>query len=141
MDQDPTDKSTTLPATTGPTKLRFTPYKPAAGGMGALLSVLREAHRHTGFVEATKLLTQMNQADGFDCPGCAWPDPDADERTAFEFCENGAKAIIAEGTKQRVDPAFFAQWSIDDLLQQTDHWLEAQGRLTHPMIREPDSNH
>ena len=141
MDQDPTDKSQNLPAKKPSTTLRFQPYKPAAGGMGALLSVFREANRHTGLIEATKLLTKMNQPDGFDCPGCAWPDPDAEERTAFEFCENGAKAIIAEGTRKRVDPDFFAQWSVHDLLQQTDHWLEAQGRLTHPMIREPGSDH
>ena len=117
------------------------PYTSAAGGMGALTSVFREANRHCGLIQTTKLLLKMNQSDGFDCPGCAWPDPPAEERTSFEFCENGAKAIIAEGTKHRVGPEFFARWSVDALLKQSDHWLEAQGRLTHPMIKRPGDSH
>jgi len=130
-----------LPAKTVSEGLETRPYRPAAGGMGALTSVFREAWRHTGILQSAKLLTQMNQSKGFDCPGCAWPDPPAEERSAFEFCENGAKAVIAEGTRHRVDPGFFAQWSVEDLLRQPDHWLEAQGRLTHPMIRHPGASH
>ncbi|MCA9557648.1 MAG: FdhF/YdeP family oxidoreductase [Myxococcales bacterium] len=117
------------------------PYDHAAGGAGAIASVGRELWRHTGIVRGAKLLLQVNQADGFDCPGCAWPDPPADERTRFEFCENGAKAVAAEGTKRRVGPDFFAQWSVADLEAQSDHWLEAQGRLTHPMVRRPGATH
>ena len=130
-----------LPAIAVTEGLQTQPYTPAAGGMGALTSVLKEAHRHSGLVKGARLLAYINQADGFDCPGCAWPDPPAGERSAFEFCENGAKAAIAEGTKKRVTPEFFAQWSIADLLDQSDHWLEAQGRLTHPMVRDPDDRH
>jgi len=137
---DPKDKKH-LPATTVTKGLATKPYTPAAGGMGAVTSVLREAQRHTGLIKGTKLLTQMNQSEGFDCPGCAWPDPPAHERTAFEFCENGAKAVIAEGTKARVTPDFFAKWPIETLIDQSDHWLEAQGRLTHPMIREAGATH
>ena len=69
------------------------PYKPAAGGLGALTSVYREAKDTTGLLDAAKRLLKMNQADGFDCPGCAWPDPDASKRSRFEFCENGAKRM------------------------------------------------
>ena len=85
---------------------RTRPYDKAAGGLGAVTSVLKEAGRHTGMVRGMQLLARINQPNGFDCPGCAWPDPPAGERTAFEFCENGAKAAMAEGTKRRVTPTF-----------------------------------
>jgi molybdopterin-dependent oxidoreductase alpha subunit len=115
------------------------PYDAPAGGMGALWSTLKEAAAHTGLVRGARLLLQVNQIGGFDCPGCAWPDPAPGHRTAFEFCENGAKAVAAEGTTRQVTPELFAQWSIPELLGQSDHWLEAQGRLTHPMYKSADS--
>jgi anaerobic selenocysteine-containing dehydrogenase len=74
----------------------------------------------------------VNQPHGFDCPGCAWPDPS--HRTPFEFCENGAKAVAEEATTLRVTPDFFRQWSLTQLAARTDHWLGKQGRLTHPMV-------
>jgi anaerobic selenocysteine-containing dehydrogenase len=67
------------------------------------------------------------------CPGCAWPEPGV--RDAFEFCENGARHVAHEATTKRVTPAFFDRWTIPALLDRPDQWLEAQGRLTHPMIR------
>ena len=66
-------------------------------------------------------------------PGCAWPEPDR-ERSHFEFCENGAKHVADEATTKRVTPEFFQKWSVADLSLQSDHWLGAQGRLTHPML-------
>src|SRR5207342_1676955 len=78
-----------------------------------------------------RVLLQVNQPDGFDCPGCAWPEP-ADP-AHLEFCENGAKAVAEEATRRRVDRAFFARHTIDDLLTRSDHWLGQQGRLTEPM--------
>ncbi|MFT5682539.1 MAG: molybdopterin-dependent oxidoreductase alpha subunit [Myxococcota bacterium] len=129
------DKSTAI------TSITTRPYSAAAGGMGALTSVLSETVRHTGLIQGAKLLTQVNQPDGFDCPGCAWPDPPASERSAFEFCENGAKAVTAEAMRGRANPAFFAKWSVAELISQTDHWLEAQGRLTHPMVLRPGETH
>ncbi len=129
---------TTLPVIR--TDVRARPADGPAGGLGAITSTVREALRHTGLRRGASLLLKVNQTEGFDCPGCAWPDPPSGHRTAFEFCENGAKAVAAEGTKKRVDPEFFRQWSIPALLEQTDHWLEAQGRLTHPMIRQSGSD-
>ena len=78
-------------------------------------------------------LARLNQFEGFDCPGCAWPDPD-NERSSNEYCENGAKAIAEEATSKCVTPNFFQRWSIERLSQQNDHWLGQQGRLTHPMV-------
>ena len=81
----------------------------------------------------------MNQAGGFDCPGCAWPDPR--ERAATEFCESGAKALAHEATRARLSAEFFARWSIPALLEQSDHWLEQQGRLVEPLHRAPGADH
>lgn len=86
-----------------------------------------------------RTLLVLNQEDGFDCPSCAWPDPE--HRATAEFCENGARAVADEATRARVDPDFFAKWSIPALLEQSDHWLNQQGRLTHPMVRDAGSEH
>src|ERR1700749_3006980 len=88
-----------------------------------------------GTVRGTKALLAMNQTDGFDCPSCAWPDPD--HRHTAEFCENGAKAVSWEATRKGVDAAFFAAHSIASLREQSGHWLESNGRLTEPMYLPP----
>jgi molybdopterin-dependent oxidoreductase alpha subunit len=75
-----------------------------------------------------------------DCPGCAWPEPDQ-KRSHFEFCENGAKHVADEATTKRITPEFFQQWSVAELSQQSDQWLGAQGRLTHPMVLRRDASH
>ena len=82
----------------------------------------------------------VNKFDGFDCPGCAWPDPDG-HRSGFEFCENGAKAFATEATKKRVTAKFFAEHSVTSLSQQPDMWLDKQGRLTEPMVLRDGSEH
>ena len=120
---------------------RHEDYHSAAAGRGALWSSLKELKAHTGLIEGAKLLARVNQQEGFDCPGCAWPDPPQNERSAFEFCENGVKAVAAEGTQRRVSPAFFSERSIPSLRAESDHWLEAQGRLTHPMYKPSGRDH
>ena len=85
-------------------------------------------------------LSRLNQFDGIDCPGCAWPDPDHD-RALNEYCENGVKAIAEEATEQRCTPDFFRSWSIASLSQQSDYWLGHQGRLTHPMVLRAGGSH
>jgi len=111
----------------------------AAGGAGAVLSTLARSTRELGVGRALEVLGQVNQTRGFDCPGCAWPDPR--ERAATEFCENGAKAVAHEATPKRVDADFFARWSIAALREQSDHWLEQQGRLCVPLHRAPGAGH
>lgn len=86
-------------------------------------------------------LLKVNQTNGFDCPGCAWPDPAPGDRSPFEYCENGAKAVAEETTGRRVTPDFFAEHSIADLRGRTDHWLGRQGRLTTPMHLPPGASH
>lgn len=105
--------------------------KAAAGGLGALLSTAQRIARDRAPVTAARSLMHVNQPDGFDCPGCAWPEPRGPSR--LEFCENGAKAVAFEATGKRAGPDFFAAHRVAELRAATDHWLEGRGRLTHPM--------
>jgi molybdopterin-dependent oxidoreductase alpha subunit len=110
-----------------------------AGGFPALTSSLRHLVGEKALLRGARALQVMNQKHGFDCPGCAWPEPD--HRSFAEFCENGVKAVAAEATTRRCGPEFFARHSVAELRGQTDYWLEQQGRLTHPMIRRAGAEH
>ena len=109
----------------------FQPNDAPAGGWGALHATAKALREESAILKGGKSLLSMNQPDGFDCPGCAWPDPK--HTSSFEFCENGAKAVAWETTKKRVMREFFAAWTVGELERQSDHWLEEQGRLTEPM--------
>ena len=110
-----------------------------AGGVPAVVSTTRYMFREAGLARGLKVLREVNQADGFDCPSCAWPDPE--HRSVAEFCENGARAVLDEATKKRVGPEFFARHSVSELLTKSDAWLNAQGRLTHPMLLDANGEH
>ena len=114
--------------------------KKVAAGIPAVISTMSHGLTRMGAIRSISNLTNVNSFYGFDCPGCAWPDPD-DERTAFEFCENGAKAVADEATRARASPDFWSQWSVTELSRKSDRWLNSKGRLTHPMILRPDSQH
>ena len=81
-----------------------------------------------GVVRSARTLLRVNQMDGFDCPGCAWPEPD-DHRSIAEFCENGAKAIASEATKKRITSEFFTRYSLDELAERSDHVLRSGRRV------------
>jgi molybdopterin-dependent oxidoreductase alpha subunit len=119
---------------------RIGPASTAAAGLGAVLKSASFSHAGPGLARGTQLLLAVNQKDGFDCQSCAWPSPDG-ERHTFEFCENGVKAVADEATKHRLAPEFFAAHSVAGLSAQSDHWLNAQGRLTAPMILRPGATH
>lgn len=112
-------------------KKTIRPYDGPAGGWGALRSVAQHLLEQDVPVHGARTLLSANQPDGFDCPGCAWPD--RDHTSTFEFCENGAKAVAAEATRHRATPELFARYTVAELAGYSDHWLENQGRLTHPM--------
>ena len=120
-------------------QLRVGRAKAWAGGIPAFVATLRQSQAQLGPVRAVKTLLKINQPQGFDCPGCAWPDPG--HTSAFEFCENGAKAVAEEATVRRVTPEFFAQHPVAELAARTDYWLGQQGRLTHPMYRPAGEQH
>lgn len=111
-----------------------------AGGLPAIFSSMKHAVGEMGLIRGNKELLAMNQMKGFDCPGCAWPDPD-DRRELTEFCENGAKAVAEEATTKRVDPDFFAQNSVAEMCEWSDFEIGRSGRLTHPMVIEPGGTH
>lgn len=115
------------------------PSKKAAG-LPAVLSTVKHAREELGLYRGMKLLLQANQTDGFDCPGCAWPDPQ-DRSSLGEYCENGAKAVAEEATLKRVTPSFFAKHSLSEMAAQSDYWLGKQGRLTHPMVLRENATH
>ncbi|WP_075735742.1 FdhF/YdeP family oxidoreductase [Streptomyces acidiscabies] len=113
--------------------------KHAAAGLPAVGHSLRMAQQQMGVKRTALTLLRVNQKEGFDCPGCAWPEPD--HRHAAEFCENGAKAVAEEATLRRVTPEFFAEHSVDDLATRSGYWLGQQGRLTHPMYLPEGADH
>lgn len=106
-------------------------YDGPAGGWGALRATAQAIHLQMEKFKAPITLMRTNQPDGFDCPGCAWPDKE--HRSTFQFCENGAKAVTWEATSKRVRPEFFAQNTVASLLRKSDFELEDLGRLTHPL--------
>ncbi|HPR33906.1 MAG TPA: FdhF/YdeP family oxidoreductase, partial [Prolixibacteraceae bacterium] len=114
--------------------------KTYAGGMDAVLSSLSFLYKETGLKKSRKLIGHFNQVAGFECPGCAWPNPDRN-RSRFEFCENGAKNVSAEAMLRTIDASFFEKWSVSDLLLAPEHWLEQQGRLTEPMLLDENALH
>ncbi|MFD9411590.1 FdhF/YdeP family oxidoreductase [Streptomyces sp. NPDC059989] len=107
------------------------PPKHAAAGLPAIGHTLKIAQQQMGLARTARTLLKVNQKDGFDCPGCAWPE--GDKRHTAEFCENGAKAVAEEATLRRVTPEFFAAHPLSDLATRSGYWLGQQGRITEPM--------
>ncbi|WP_328617862.1 FdhF/YdeP family oxidoreductase [Amycolatopsis sp. NBC_00355] len=115
----------------------------AAGIPGVAVSLLRSVEQ-MGTGRTVKALRLLNQRHGFDCPGCAWPEPrevDGEHRKLAEFCENGAKAVAEEATKRRVGREFFAAHPIAELRGKTDYWLGQQGRITEPFVLREGASH
>lgn len=121
-------------------KLRQTVAKKAAGGTPAVLSSLRHVLKRDGVLRGTKALLQLNQAGGFDCPSCAWPDPDG-KRSVAEFCENGAKAVASEAMRKTIGREFFAKHSVAELMERSNEWHDLQGRLAEPMVLHEGASH
>ena len=110
-----------------------------ATGVPAIASSMAYAVEEMGPTRTLKLLSRMNQKDGFDCMSCAWPDPD--HRARAEFCENGARAVAWEATTLTVPTTFWAEHPISDLLERSEYWLGQQGRLVEPVYKAADSDH
>ncbi len=121
-------------------RLRVGSRRTVAAGVTAVAASAKHLLATTGPARATTVMAHANQVDGFDCPSCAWPDPD-EHRSFAEFCENGAKAIADAASEKRLDAEFFARWSVAELSGQRDRWLGSQGRLTQPMVLRPESEH
>jgi molybdopterin-dependent oxidoreductase alpha subunit len=113
--------------------------KQAAAGLTAIGHSLRVAGSQMGVRRTALTLLKVNQKDGFDCPGCAWPEPE--HRHTAEFCENGAKAVAEEATLRRVTPDFFAAHPVSDLARRSGYWLGQQGRIAQPVYLPEGADH
>ena len=120
-------------------RLSITKTKSKAAGIPAVISSSVHGLKKMGLVKTIKTLTTVNQESGFDCPGCAWPDPE--HSSPFEFCENGAKAVADESMKAKVTPEFFAKHSVIELSKWSDFELNNAGRISHPVYLKSGSNH
>jgi molybdopterin-dependent oxidoreductase alpha subunit len=114
-------------------------YPKPAGGLDALKASLAAMHEQGIVAKGFATMRNANQPEGFDCPGCAWPD--RNQHSSFEFCENGVKAVAAEATSHRATAALFAGLSVSELMTQDDYTLESHGRLTEPMRYDAASDH
>ncbi|MEV0333661.1 FdhF/YdeP family oxidoreductase [Nocardia sp. NPDC050717] len=119
--------------------LTVTPPKTWAAGVPGVAHALEYALAQTSPARTALTLLNINQTKGFDCPGCAWPEPK--HRHKNEYCENGAKHIADEATTRRVTADFFAEHSVAELDGKSDYWLNQQGRLTEPMVKRPGATH
>ncbi|MFE2881102.1 FdhF/YdeP family oxidoreductase [Streptomyces sp. NPDC059272] len=126
---------------TGGENLSVTAPKTWATGAPAVAHALQYALGQTTVRRTALTLLNINQTKGFDCPGCAWPEPAPGKRHKNEYCENGAKHIADEATSRRITADFFRQHTIAELGAATDHWLNQQGRLTEPMVKRPGAEH
>jgi len=117
------------------------PVKTDAVGLPAIISSFRYALGEGGLVRGLKALGKMNQKDGFDCPSCAWPDPDDERSGIAEYCENGAKAIAEEITTKKLTPDFFTKNSVAGLSALSDHDLGKKGRIAQPMYLPKGATH
>ncbi len=124
-----------------PTAPRSTGPKSWAAGIPSVVHSFEHGLEQMGPVRTAETLRKLNQVKGFDCPSCAWPDPDPESRKAAEFCESGAKAVAWEATTRTVDRSFFAQHSIAALQGQSEWWLGQQGRLSEPMYKRVGGTH
>lgn len=111
-----------------------------AAGLPAVQVALQHTFKEMGVSKSFHALAHMNQKEGFDCPGCAWPDPEKPSKLG-EYCENGAKALAEEATNKRVDANFFAQYSVEEISHWSDYTIGKCGRLTQPMVLRPNSIH
>jgi molybdopterin-dependent oxidoreductase alpha subunit len=111
-----------------------------AAGLTGVKVALQHTFKEMGVIKSFQTLSHMNQKDGFDCPGCAWPDPKEPSKVA-EYCENGAKALAEEATSKMVDNAFFSNYSVQEISNWSDYKIGKSGRLVAPMILKPNSNH
>ncbi len=123
------------------TGLKTGSVKEKAAGLPAVISSIRYIFSEAGFFRGWKALKKLNQKDGFDCPSCAWPDPDDDRNSSTEYCENGARAVAEEATSKKLEADFFAGHSVTELAALSDYEIGRKGRIAQPMYLRKNSLH
>jgi len=121
--------------------IKLTEVKDVAAGIPAVISSVKHVFGEMGAVRGFKALAKLNQKDGFDCPGCAWPDPDDERSPIAEYCENGAKAIAEEATTKKLTSEFFKENSVADLSDLDDYRIGKKGRVAQPMYLRNGAKH
>jgi len=121
-------------------EIKVTEPKPYAAGKEGIAAAMKHSFKEMGFFRAMTTLMHMNQKEGFDCPSCAWPDPEKPSKIG-EYCENGAKALADEATTSHIGAAFFEKHSVEELSLRTDYELNKLGRITEPLILRAGSVH
>lgn len=134
-------KKTTAQPSEKLTGIQLIDVPKSAVGFKAIKSALTHIKDEVGLIKGIGLLKNLNQKNGFDCPGCAWPDPDEKRAFLAEYCENGAKAVAEEATKNKVSPLFFATHTVEDLTNLSDYEIGKSGRITHPMYLPEGATH
>lgn len=130
------EKKNDIPAAENPetfTGLKLGPLKKVAAGIPAVFISLKKVFGEAGFFRGLKALNKLNKKDGFDCPSCAWPDPDDERSSIAEYCENGAKAVADEASAKAIGKAFFAANSVRSLASLSDYEIGRKGRIAEPM--------
>lgn len=110
-------------------------------GLKSIVAAVGQVSKYMNPADAFKLAIKMNQKGGFDCPGCAWPDPDDERSSLGEFCENGIKAIAEEAQNKTIGADFFAKYSVDELATWSDFEIGKSGRLAEPMFLAQGASH
>ena len=123
------------------TGIKLTKPSSYAAGAEGIKVALEHVISQMGPKRAFQALRKLNQKNGIDCPGCAWPDPDDKRSVLGEYCENGAKAIAEEATLKRITPDFFKEHSVEELSRWSDFEIGKSGRLTQPMVLRPGQVH
>ena len=123
------------------TGLKRGKIKKTAAGLPAVINSLQQVFEHAGIARGTKALLKLNQKDGFDCPSCAWPDPDDERSSIAEYCENGAKAVAEEATAKKLDAGFFSSHSVEELAALSDYEIGRKGRIAQPMYLPEGASH
>ncbi len=123
------------------TGLKQTEIKKFAAGFPAVLSSVKMVFSEAGVIRGLKALNKLNQKDGFDCPSCAWPDPDDERSKLGEYCENGARAVAEEATAKRLTYEFFAENSVEELAKLNDYEIGKKGRIAEPMFLPKGATH
>ncbi|WP_019669713.1 FdhF/YdeP family oxidoreductase [Eudoraea adriatica] len=121
-------------------EIKITNPKPYAAGKEGIAAAMKHSFKEMGVFRAMSTLLHMNQKDGFDCPSCAWPDPEKPSRIG-EYCENGAKALADEATTSHIGSEFFAEYSVEELSLRNDYELNALGRLAEPLVLRKGNIH
>src|SRR3990170_1283989 len=138
------DKTTPVPQAENPdqlTGLKRGKIKTIAAGIPAVVSSMEKVIGEAGFTRGMKGLWQLNRKGGFDCPSCAWPDPDDERSGVAEYCENGARAVAEEATAKKLTASFFAENSVRDLAGLSDREIGSKGRIAEPMFLPKGATH